>query len=434
MDRSPRFVAGIDWSEHLNDVAVVDRLGAVVARARVPATPDGVRELFRLLNGLRTSHTHGRRQVPVGIETNRGLLVHALRAKGQPVYQVPPTAVAGFRRRTSPSRKKSDKSDAELIALYLRDGWGRLRALPDDTPQAAAIALLAHAQLRAQRSREQVQARLRALLWQAHPAAVSAWADMDHGIRRAEARAVLAAGPTAATAGRLTQYRIAKILAGAGRTRLVDAEAYRLRDAFAVPVLRLPEPVEEAMAVEVRATLVLFDHACNVSDQLTAQLTEAFLQHPAAKIYLSFPGVGALTGARLLAEIGDDPTRFATAQGLRSYAGPAPLTWASGASRHVTHRRVCNRRLKSTCHQWAFSSLTRSPGCRALYDRRRAAGDSYAGALRRVAGRLLGGLHHCLTHNEPYDEHTAFAPPHPDPVEGCGGRPGHLSQPRAVEL
>ncbi|MGI5215093.1 IS110 family transposase [Plantactinospora sp. CA-290183] len=408
MDRSPRFVAGIDWSEHLNDVAVVDRLGAVVARARVPATPDGVRELFGLLNGLRTSHTHGRRQVPVGIETNRGLLVHALRAKGQPVFQVPPGAIAGYRRRASPTRKKSDKSDAELIAMYLRDGWGRLRSLPECTPEAASTRLLVHAQLRAQRTRDQVQAKLRALLQEAHPAAVRVWADMDHGIRRAEARAVLAAGPTAATAGRLTQYRLAKILAGAGRIRLIDDEAYRLRDAFAVPVLRLPASVEEAMAVEVRATLAFFDHACETSDQLTAQVTEAFLDHPAAKIYLSFPGCGALTGARLLAEIGDDPTRFATGQGLRAYAGLAPLTWASGSSRHVTHRRVCNRRLKTTCHRWAFSSLTRSPGCRGLYDRRRTVGDSYAGALRIVAGRLLSGLHHCLARGELYDEHSAF--------------------------
>lgn len=410
VDRPPRFFCGIDWAERLNDVAVIDGRGSVVARARVPSTPAGVRELLALLAGLRTSHTHGRRQVPVAIETNQGLLVHTLRDKGQPVFQLPPSAVAGYRRRLSPAPKKSDKSDAELLAVMLRDGWGRLRALPEVSAVAASVTVLAHAQLRAQRSRHQLQARLRSLLCLAHPAGASAWAAMDHGLRRAEARAVLAAGPTAATAHRLTASRLSTILADAGRTRLIHDEAGRLRDLFAAPVLRLPTAVEEALAVEVRAVLGLFDDACRTSDQLVEQVTDAFLGHPSAGVYLSFPGCGALTGARLLAELGDDPDRFASAKGLRAYAGLAPLTWASGSSRQVTHRRICNRALKATCHRWAFSALTRSPGCRALYDRRRAAGDGYAEALRRVAGRLLSGLHHCLATGELYREDVAFTP------------------------
>ncbi|GLH98832.1 IS110 family RNA-guided transposase [Phytohabitans aurantiacus] len=408
MGSGPRFFAGIDWSHHGNDVAVIDRCGVVVARARVPTTPHGLNELFALLRGLRASHTHGRRQVPVAIETTEGLLVETLRAKGQPVFHVPPSLVAVWRRRLSPTPKKSDQSDAELLALIVRDGWGRLRPLPEVSAQAASIRVLAHAQRRAQVGRERLQATLRALLAQAHPAAVTAWAALDHGLRRAEARAVLAAGPTAATAKTLTAYRLSKILSQAGRIRLVDAEAYRLRDLFAAPVLRLPPHLEKAMAIEVRALLSQFDHACQLTDHLTAQFTDAFLAHELAQTFLSFPGCGALTGARLLAELGDDLSRFTTAAGLRSYAGLAPLTWESGTSRLVMHRRICNRRLKATCHWWAFATLTRSPGCRALYDRRRAAGDSYGGALRRVAGRLLGGLHHCLTTNQTYHEHALF--------------------------
>jgi transposase len=408
VDRVPRWVCGIDWSEGLNDVVVIDRLGAVVAHLQVPATPDGVAQLLALLRGLSRSHTHGRRQVPVAIETNRGLLVHALRVKGQPVYQIPPNVLAARRRQRSPAAKKADRTDAALLALILRDGWGLLRPLPEISGQAAAITTLSHAQLRAQVTRDQLQAKLLALLRQVHPAAVTAWAHLDHGLRRPEARAVLTAGPTAAAARRLTPYRLGQILTEAGRIRLVDAEAYRLRDLFAVPVLRLPTTVERALAVEVDASLGLFDHACTTSEHLIDELTDLFLTHDAAKTYLSMPACGALTGGRLLGELGDDPDRFATAKGLRAYAGVAPLTWESGSSRLVTHRWICNRRLKTICHRWAFSSLTRSPGCRSLYDRRRAAGDSYAGALRHVAGRLLTSLHHCLATGELYEEHRAF--------------------------
>ena len=38
------------------------------------------------------------------------------------------------------------------------------------------------------------------------------------------------------------------------------------------------------------------------------------------------------TGARVLAEIGDDRTRFADARALKAYAGSAPVTRASGRS------------------------------------------------------------------------------------------------------
>ncbi|MGW5151736.1 transposase [Rhodococcus koreensis] len=43
----------------------------------------------------------------------------------------------------------------------------------------------------------------------------------------------------------------------------------------------------------------------------------------------SVPGLGPILAARVLAEVGDDPARFATANGLRAFAGTAPITRAS---------------------------------------------------------------------------------------------------------
>ena len=99
----------------------------------------------------------------------------------------------------------------------------------------------------------------------------------------------------------------------------------------------------------------------------------------------------------MLAEIGDDRSRFQDAKGLKAYAGAAPVTRASGKSRSVTHRRVKNNRLAAAGYIWAFSALTASPGARAHYDRRRDAGDRHAAAQRNLFGRLLGCLQHCLT-------------------------------------
>jgi transposase len=113
---------------------------------------------------------------------------------------------------------------------------------------------------------------------------------------------------------------------------------------------------------------------------------------------------------RVLAEIGDDRSRFQDARGLKAYAGAAPVTRASGKSRSVTHRRVKNNRLAAAGYIWAFSAITASPGARDHYDRRRDAGDRHAAAQRNLFSRLLGCLHHCLATGQHYDEAAAFPP------------------------
>ena len=59
-------------------------------------------------------------------------------------------------------------------------------------------------------------------------------------------------------------------------------------------------------------------------------VAEHFGRHPDAEIYLSQPGLGAVLGARVLAEFGDDPDRYADAKARKNYAGTRPITRASG--------------------------------------------------------------------------------------------------------
>ena len=114
----------------------------------------------------------------------------------------------------------------------------------------------------------------------------------------------------------------------------------------------------------------------------------------------------------MLAEIGDDRSRFADARSLKAYAGSAPVTRASGRTLSVTRRRVKNNRLAAAGFVWAFVAATHSPGASTLYYQRREHGDRHAAALRNVFNRLIGCLFHCLQTGQTYDEATAFpAPP-----------------------
>jgi transposase len=162
------------------------------------------------------------------------------------------------------------------------------------------------------------------------------------------------------------------------------------------------------MGRQTTALLRQLDAACASADDLEQAVIESFNQHPDAGIITSFPGLGPLTGARVLAEIGDDRSRFQDARGLKAYAGAAPITRASGKTKSVTRRHIKNNRLNAAGYTWAFSALTASPGARAHYDRRRGDGDRHAAAQRNLFGRLLGCLHRCLATGQHYDENIAF--------------------------
>jgi transposase len=396
---------GIDWAEDHHDIALVDRDGRLLARRRISDDAAGLAQLLALL----TEHgdTPGD-PVPVAIETPRGLLVACLRATGRTVYPVNPMAVARYRDRHSVAGRKSDHGDSVVLANVLRTDIGFHRPLPADTELAQAIAVLARAQQDAVWDRTTAHNKLRSHLREYFPGFLAAFAGARGGILRAEARAILTAAPTPAAAAALTQAQLRGLLKKAGRSRGIDTEATRLREAFRAGQMRQLPLVEQAMGRQALALLRQLDAACTSADDLEQAATESFNQHPDAGIITSFPGLGPLTGARVLAEIGDDRSRFQDAKGLKAYAGAAPITRASGKTKSVTHRRVKNNRLNAAGYSWAFSALTASPGARAHYDRRRDDGDRHAAAQRHLFGRLLGCLWHCLTTGQHYDEATAF--------------------------
>ncbi len=396
---------GIDWAEHHHDVAIIDEAGQPRARLRIGDDAAGFTALLEL---LATHRLECASDIPVAIETAKGLLVANLRAAGVPVFAINPLSVSRYRDRHSVARRKSDPGDALVLAHLLRTDMTAHRPLPADSEQARAVAVLARAQQDAAWDRVTAHNRLRAVLHEYFPAFLNAFSGKRGGIMRPEARALLATAPTPRRAARLTRTQLVSVLRRAGRVRLLDEQAEALQTMLRRDELHHPEPVETAMGHQALALLRLLDAACRNADDLAANAEAAFAAHPDAQIITSFPGIGGLTGARVLAEIGDDRSRFADARGLKAYAGAAPITRASGKSRSVTTRRTKNQRLAAAGYSWAFSSPTASPGARAHYDRRRTRGDAHVAAQRNLFNRLLGCLHHCLTTDTAYDENTAF--------------------------
>ena len=392
---------GVDWAEAHHDVCVLDDDGAVLGRRRVTDGVAGVAEL----HGLVADHADERGSVAVGIELDRGLLVGALVAVGYEVYAVNPLASARYRDRHAVSGAKSDRGDAKMLADLVRTDRHNHRRIAADSDLAEAIKVLARGHQSAIWSRQRHLNSLRSALREYYPAALAAFGtDLASG----DAVSVLGIAPTPELGRQLSLSRIAAALRGGGRQRNIEARAGEIQATLRSEQLAAPGRLSDAYGVVARSAVAVIASLTREIAALQEALGEGFDEHPDAKIVRSLPGLGTVLGARVLGEFGDDRIRFANAKCRKNFAGSAPITKSSGLSLVVLARHARPRRLADALDQWAFCSLTQSPGARRYYDQLRARNKTHRQALRQVANRWVGILHTCLDRNQPYDEQRAW--------------------------
>ena len=251
----------------------------------------------------------------MAIETPRGLLVAALRATGRSVYAINPLAVARYRERHSVARAKSDHADATTLANILRVDAHLHRRLPADSELCQAIAVLARAHQDAIWRRTTAHHQLRSLLREFYPTFLAVFTSrFAPGYRQPGGPRRTGDRPTPAAAAKLSVSRIGAALRRAGRSRGIDQTAAEIKAGLRKPQLRQPLLVETAMGKHALALLAALDIACANVDELGRASAELFQPIPTTRSSPSFPGLADSTGARVLAEIGDDRARFADAR------------------------------------------------------------------------------------------------------------------------
>ncbi len=394
---------GDDWAEDHHDVEIQDASGRRLVRRRLPEGVAGVATLHQLVGECCSPQVDPPRVI-VGIETDRGPWVQALIAAGYEVYAINPLSVARYRERHVTSGAKSDPGDAHVLASLVRTDREHHRPVAGDSELAAAVKVLARSHQSMCWLRGQQANQLRSTLREFYPAALEAFDDLASR----DALAVLAKAPTPEQGKALRVTQIEAVLRAAGRQRNLRLTAEAISAALRTEQLTALPLVAQAFGATVSAHVAVTAELVRQTATLEQRLTASFDKHPSAEILRSLPGLGLVLGARVLAEFGDDPHRYADAKARKNYAGTAPITRASGKSRVVLARYARNRRLADALYQWAFSALLRSAGARALYDAQRARGATHHAALRALANRLVAILHGCLRHGTAYDEATAW--------------------------
>jgi transposase len=204
--------------------------------------------------------------------------------------------------------------------------------------------------------------------------------------------------------------QLAEHLAEARMTQFLDRHSYRGRQPAAVLVDRLRvnnmRASEGTTAAKRSTALAQVEQLELLNRQLKdfdRALAVVLRRHPDHELFLSFPGVGDVVAATLIAEIGEDRSRYPTAAVLASEAGLAPVTRASGRSSHARFRYAANDHLRAAYTWWAYTSIRLSPWARTAYDNARSRGQQHHRALRGLAARWNRVLWRCWQDTTTYD-------------------------------
>lgn len=398
--------AGIDWGGEHHQLCVVDPQGRRLTQTRVAHDVAGLRELLALL-----SH-HGD-VLPVAMERSEGLLVEHLQAAGHLVFPVSPRIAARARERYKVASVKDDRFDAFVLADTLRHEHGHWRPLSVPSPLLAEIKALTRDRARLLETQQAVESQLRAILEAYHPAPVRLFSSVDRQITLS----FVLDYPTPAVASRIKTARMSGFLTRHHYTGRVPAQV--LADRMRANLLSGSPGTVSGKSFSAQTFARLLQTLNSQLAEYDDAIAAAVADHPDAKIFTSFPGVGPVLSSVLLAEIGEDRSRYPTAAVLLAEAGLAPVTRSSGRSRSVRFRYAANTHLREATMWWAFNSLKESPWAKqAFRQAREQRGQRYHRALRGLAARWTRVLWRCWTDRVPYDaalhgNAAALVPPAP---------------------
>jgi transposase len=388
-----KFFVGLDWAKAEHAVCVIDERAKVRARITAPHSEAGLAELVRQLRRFG--------KAPIAIERPTGLLVDVLVEAGHPVVPIHPNVVKACRSRYSAAAGKSDPGDALLLADLLRTDGHRFEALKPLSDETRALRALVRTRDVLVAERVGLANQLRSLLESFWAGAAEIFADVDSEI----AIDFLDRYPSPQSAERLGEKRLARFLARHGysgrrsATDLLD----RLR---AAPAGRAGELEAEAKGELVRSLVALLRVLVGEIQRVTSAVKHALAAHADGEVFKSFPRIGEINAAQILAEVGDERRRFKTEEQLAAEAGVAPVTFASGKHRSVAFRWACNKRLRVAITCWADNSRHASPWAAAVYARALARGCDHPHAVRILARAWIRVLWRCWLDRKPYEPET----------------------------
>lgn len=391
---------GWDWADNEHQVCMQIEGTSHFAQQTLKATAEAIHDWA----GKMRQRFRGRR-IAVGIEAARGAVIWALMAYDHIVlYPINPSSAARFREALHPSGKKDDPVDAEMLCEMTAKHWEKLRAFEPADEQTREMALLCEARRKAVNDKTRLTNRLKANLKAYYPQALELAGELDTPM----GCAFLRRWPTLLELKEATPDELRRFYLdhGCRKEELIDRRLAIIESSIA---LTNDVAVLDAGRVQTLALTTMIGAQLESIALYDERLAELYQAHPDHDWIDSFPGVGPAMGPRLLAILGTDRTRFATASELQLFTGVAPVTFSSGGShgtKTVLRRIRRSKFVHQTAVEWAGLFCQFSDWGRAYYARESGRGRARWAILRSLSFKLLKILFRCWQSRSPYDEQT----------------------------
>lgn len=387
---------GIDWADQKHEALALDETGRKLSSIRVSNTPEGLARLDAWLTQVLGGED--KEQMACILETSHGLLIAFLLEQGWPVYPINPRTVD---RKRSASGAKTNAIDAYLLAKTGRADFADLHRLTPDSEKVAELKGLTRDQASLIQMQTRLVNQLTACLKAYYPVALDLFTKLP---QRSSLR-FLQTYPTLEAAQTASIEQISQVLKSAGHSR-AEQVAPSIFEQLHQPHLRA-----DAVTIRTksRLALALIAQFLPLVEQIAAydkEIERLFLSHEDNEVFSSLPRAGKRLAPRLLAEIGDDPSRYADAASLQALGGTSPVLFQSGTYSQP-HRRVgCIKPLRNALHQFAWQSTQQEGWAKAYYERKRAEGKSHSVAVRALSNIWARIVFAMLKSHQPYASAT----------------------------
>lgn len=385
--------AGIDWANDHHDALVIDEKGRQVGSLRVNHTSQGLAKLNTFLEQIIGSTSKD--QMACIIETTHGLLIAFLLEAGWPVFPVNPRTVD---RRRSASGAKTDTIDAYLLAKTGRADFADLHRLTPDSEKLSEMKLLARDQDALVQMQTRLVNQLTACLKAYYPVAL----DLFSKLHQKCTLLFLQTYPTPQAAQAASASQIQALL-----KECRHPQAARASRSIAQ---QLRQPQLQATAATVRAKshllLALVSQLLPLIEQIAdydKEISALFLTQKDHDLFASLPRAGERLAPRLLAEIGEDRSRYQDASSLQALGGTSPVLFQSGMYARAHRRLGCIKPLRNTLQKFAWQTTKSEPWAKDYYQRKRKEGKSHTVAIRALANVWVRIIFAMWTQDQCYD-------------------------------
>jgi hypothetical protein len=177
-------------------------------------------------------------------------------------------------------------------------------------------------------------------------------------------------------------------MSGAGQP-IGAAQAHEIVATAQAPQLQADAVVTRAKARLLVALVAQLQVVLSALAAYDREIGRLFAQHADAALFASLPRAGKRLAPRLLAEWGDDRTRYGSAAAVQALGGTSPVPKASGKLVRAQKRYACSKPLRNALHQFAWQSTLKEEWAAAYYQRKRREYKTHSVAVRALANQWV---------------------------------------------